>query len=313
MALKNRKIVAVDSGAYNTKGKSSVGSVMFRTKYTRRHSDLGMANENTYNVTINGKEFTVGDSAREEDVSEGKDSELHILSTLTSVALLRGDAKEIILMYGESFNMYRNPEQKKRIENLLMGKHTVTIESKNGSKETHEFEIVTVHILPEGIGHILTDLRNNQGVKYVWDWGGSTVNFLEVINGIPSDNSRSFELGMHNLTGSVEDAISKAGHGRQPEQLVKSWIEGGCPDRNIQMVIDDTLDEQLYKIDHELRKNSINLQKFHEVTFIGGTSQLFTKQIRERYACAVVYPKCLTANVDGFYEYGRLKYGNQAS
>lgn len=313
MALKNRKVVAVDSGAYHTKGKSSVGSVMFRTKYTNKHTDLGMANENTYNVTINGKKLTIGDSAKYEDVGEGKDSDLHIESTLTSVALLRGDAKEVVLIYGESFNMYRNEEQKELIKNRLLGKHEVTIESKNGSVEVHKFEITLVHILPEGVGHILMDLRNNQGVKYVWDWGGSTVNFLEVINGIPSDNSRSFELGMHNLTGSVEDAISKAGFGRRPEQLVKTWIENGCPDRDIQSIIDDVLDEQLYKIDHELRKNNINLQKFHEVTFIGGTSQLFSKQIRERYACAILYPKCLTANVDGFYEYGRLKYGNQAS
>ena len=313
MALKNRKIVAVDSGAYNTKGKSSVGSVMFRTKYTKRHSDLGMANENTYNVTVNGKEYTVGDSAKYEDVSEGKDSEIHIVSTLTSVALLRGDAKEVILMYGESFNMYSNPEQKAKIKTLLEGKHTVTIESKNGAVETHEFTITLVHILPEGIGHILQDLRNNQGVRYSWDWGGSTVNFLEVINGIPSDNSRSFELGMHNLTGSVQHAISMGGEGRQPEQLVKDYIEKGCPNRNIQNIIDDVLEEQLYKIDHELNKMGINLQKFQEVTFIGGTSQLFSKQIRERYGCAILYPNSITANVDGFYEYGRLKYGSQAS
>lgn len=313
MSLKNRKIVAVDSGAYNTKGKSSVGSVMFRTKYTKKHTDLGMADENTYNVTINGKEVTIGNSAEREDVSEGKDSELHIWSTLTAVALLRGDAKEIILMYGESFNMYRNDEQKARIKSLLEGKHVVTVESKNGGTETHEFEITLVHILPEGVGHILQDLRSYQGVQYVFDWGGSTVNFLEVINGIPSANSRSFELGMHNLSGAVESAISKEGHGRQPEQQVKYWIEHGCPNKDIQFVIDDVLDDQMYKIDHELRKNSVNLKRFQDVTFIGGTTQLFSKQIKMRYACANVYPKCITANVDGFYEYGRLKYGNQAS
>lgn len=314
MTLLKRKVVAIDSGAYNTKGKSSVGNIMFRTRFSLNHIDLGMcSNNNTYNVTINGKEYTIGDSADYEDISEGKDSEVHILTTLTSVALLRGDAKNIILMYGESYNMYSNPEQKRKIKNLLEGDHIVTVESKNGIIETHEFTIELVHILPEGVGHILQDLRNNLDIKYVWDWGGSTVNFLEVINGVPSKKSRSFELGMHNLTGSVESAISKAGHGRRPEDLVKQWIENGCPDRDIQKIIDKELYDQLYKIDHELKKNSINLQKFHEVTFIGGTSQLFSKQIRERYSCAIVYPKCLTANVDGFYEYGRLKYGNQAS
>ena len=58
MALK-RKIVAVDSGAFNTKGVSDIGEVLFNTKYSPRHTDAGYLGEDTYNVTVDGNDYTV--------------------------------------------------------------------------------------------------------------------------------------------------------------------------------------------------------------------------------------------------------------
>ena len=160
MALK-RKIIAVDSGAFNTKGVSDIGEVLFNTKYSARHTDAGYLGEDTYNVTINGKELTIGNNATRTDKREGKHTDIHIWSALTAVAHLRGDADEIILGYGESFNKYVQDEQKKLIADKLVGKHTVEIENSKGQKEVHTFEIVLVHVLPEGTGHILSNLRAN--------------------------------------------------------------------------------------------------------------------------------------------------------
>ena len=100
MALK-RKIIAVDSGAFNTKGVSDIGEVLFNTKYSARHTDAGYLGEDTYNVTINGKELTIGNNATRTDKREGKHTDIHIWSALTAVAHLRGDADEIILGYVE--------------------------------------------------------------------------------------------------------------------------------------------------------------------------------------------------------------------
>lgn len=311
MALK-RKIIAVDSGAFNTKGKSDIGEVLFNTKYSPRHTDAGMLGEDTYNVTINGRELTIGNTATRSDKNEGKHTDIHIWSTLTAVALLRGDADEIILGYGESFNMYSQDKQKKNIQNRLVGKHTVEIENKNGNKEVHSFEIVLVHVLPEGTGHILSNLKANLGVKYVFDWGGSTINFLEVINGRPTENSQSFPFGVHNVNALAGSAISKAGLGHFQDAQIKEWVENGCLNKDIQSEIDFVIEEQLYKIDDKLAGFNINLHQYLEVSFTGGTTTLFESQIRKHYTCAKIEQNCLRGNVDGFYEYMRLKYGNQA-
>lgn len=311
MALK-RKIVAVDSGAFNTKGVSDVGEVLFNTKYSPRHTDAGYLGDDTYNVTINGKELTIGNTATRADKREGKHTDVHIWSTLTAVALLRGGASEIVLGYGESYNKYVQDEQKKQIINRLIGKHVVEIENKNGQKEVHSFEIVLVHILPEGTGHILSNLRANLGVKYVFDWGGSTINFLEVINGRPTENSQSFPFGVHNVNALAGSAISKAGLGTFTDAQVKEWVEKGCPNRDIQREIDYVIEEQLHKIDDKLYGLNINLHDYIEVDFTGGTTELFKSQIREHWACSRIQPECVKSNVRGFYEYMRLKYGSQA-
>lgn len=310
MALK--KIIAIDSGAFNTKGKSDIGDVLFNTKYSPRHSDTGMLGEDTYNATIDGEHVTIGNSALRTDKSEGKDSPLHIWSTLSSIALLRGGAKDIILGYGESFNKYSNEEHKNSLIKLLKGEHTVELESKNGKKELHEFTISLVHILPEGTGHILSNLKANMGVRYVIDWGGSTINFLEVINGRPTENSVSFPFGVHNINSLVWSKLSKNGLGNFSEAQIKEWVSDGCPNKKIQQVIDEVIDDQLYKLDDALAGFNINLHDYLEVAFTGGTTLLFESQIRKYYKCAKIENDCLTGNVNGFYEYMRLKYGSQA-
>ena len=311
MALK-RKIIAVDSGAFNTKGVSDIGEVLFNTKYSARHTDAGYLGEDTYNVTINGKELTIGNNATRTDKREGKHTDIHIWSALTAVAHLRGDADEIILGYGESFNKYVQDEQKKLIADKLVGKHTVEIENSKGQKEVHTFEIVLVHVLPEGTGHILSNLRANQGVKYVFDWGGSTINFLEVINGRPTESSQSFPFGVHNINALAGSAISKANLGTFSDAQIKEWVEKGCPNRDIQREIDYVLEEQLYKIDDKLSGFNINLHDYLEVDFTGGTTELFKSQIKQYWACARIQPECVMSNARGFYEFMRLKYGSQA-
>lgn len=311
MSLK-RKIIAIDSGASNTKGTSDVGDILYSTKYSPRHTDAGYLGENTFNVTIDGKSMTIGNNATRVDKTEGKDSDIHIWSALTAIALLRGDAEEILLGYGESFNKYGQDEHKQKIINRLNGEHTVEVENTKGKKEVHKFNIILTHILPEGTGHILQNLRANMGLKYAFDWGGSTINFLEILNGRPTENSLSFPFGMHNIVAQAKLAIAKANLGTFTETQIKEWIEKGCANRDIQREIDYVIEEQLYKIDSELSGLNINLHDFLEVDFTGGTCQLFQSQIKAHWSCARILPECIMNNVKGFYEYMRLKYGNQA-
>jgi hypothetical protein len=307
-----RKVMAIDSGAFNTKVVTDIGDAIFRTRYSPRHTDAGYLGSDTYNATIDGKELTIGNNATYSDKNEGKHTDPHIWSTLTAMALLRGDADEIILGYGESFNKYVQNRQKELISNKLIGDHIVEIENNKGQKEVHEFKIIKVHVLPEGTGHILSNLKANQGVRYVFDWGGSTINVLEIVNGRPTERSQSLQLGAYNINALVGSAISKAGLGRFSDEQIREWVEKGCPNIHIQREIDNVIEDQLYKIDDALSGFGINLHDYLEVDFVGGASALFESQIKKHWACARIQPDCVMSNVRGFYEFMRLKYGSQA-
>lgn len=308
--MSNKKIIiTVDSGASNTKAKSEVGTLLYATKVTEGFT-TGFLGENTFNVEVDGVRMTIGDKAEYADKREGKDTNTHIWSTLVSVAKLRGDAEKVVLGYGESYNKYVQDEQREAIKSKLEGEHTVIFYEGNKVIE-HRFTIELVQILPEGLGHILMDLENNLGIKYVLDWGGSTVNFLEVHDGQPTrKNSTSFQLGSYNIYAEVKKSLSQKSLGNHSPLQVKNWVDNGCDNIDIQQVIDDVVKDKLKEIDSELDGLGINLHEFLEVEFIGGTAKLFSKQIKSHYKCAKLVDKPLTCNVEGFYEYMRLVYND---
>lgn len=302
---KSKKLIAVDCGKFNTKAKSDIGELIFGTRYSLGFTDPDMLGEKTYNVKYKGQEYTLGDNANHADKNEGKLSMVHILSTLTAIALLSDGAECIELMYGESFNKYSNAEHKRRIKEVFEGAHTIKV----GDTE-YNFEITLCHILPEGIGHILSDMRTYSGLQYTIDWGGTTVIFIKAINGRPDmQESKSFHLGMHNVVAIIQDQLIKKGIGRYDNEQIEEWIENGCKKIEIQKVINNVISEQLIRIDECLSGFGINLHEYLDVTFIGGTSQKFAPYIKQHYQCANIYSDCLRANVNGYYEYGRAKYG----
>lgn len=305
MSTMMKKVVAVDAGKRNLKGRSDIGELLFNTKYSFGHTDDDMLGGNTFNIIFEGEEFTIGNNATFSDKNEGKDTKVHIMCTLSAVALLSGGAEEIILMYGESFNKYTNAEHKRKLKSKLEGRHTIVVDGKS-----YTFTITLCHILPEGMGHILCNLKAYQGVQYTLDWGGTTVIFIKTINGRPdTEVSKSFHLGMHHINATIADRLDKAGIGKYDGDLIDQWIKEGCKDMRIQKIIDIVIKEQLLKIDDRLAGFGINLHDYLDVTFIGGTSEQFQSQIKEHYACARLYSDPLRANVNGFYEYGRIKFG----
>ncbi len=307
--MSNKKIIiTVDSGASNTKAKSEVGTLLYATKVTEGFT-TGFLGENTFNAEVDGVRMTIGDKAEYADKREGKDTNTHIWSTLVAVAKLRGDAEKVVLGYGESYNKYVQDEQREAIKSKLEGEHTVIFYEGNNVVE-HRFTIELVQILPEGLGSVLIDLENNLGLKYVLDWGGSTVNFLEINDGQPTENSQSFQLGSYNVYAKVKKALAQSSVGAQSDLQVKTWVDKGCDNIQIQEIIDDVIKKQLQKIDNELDGYGINLHKYLEVEFIGGTAKLFNKQIKSYFKCAKMVDRPLTCNVDGFYEYMRLVYND---
>lgn len=302
--MKKRQVVGIDAGKYNTKGKSEKGTCIFRTKYSTGYSDPNTLGRSNFNVTYDDKEYTIGEQGTESDKNEGKESLIHKISTLIALSIIAEEDNDIILIYGESFNKYANESHRKIIEEMFLGEHKILINEKE-----YKFNITEVHVLPEGIGHILQDITNNLGVKYVSDWGGTTFNFLKVINGAPDRNlSTSFKLGMHNMTSVIRSKIAKEGIGDFEEDLIQNWIDTAAPKKEIQKIIDSSIEEQFLKIENKLAPLGINLYELPEVTFVGGTSEMFKNTIIKKYEGAKVHSNCLYATVEGLYEFGRLKY-----
>ena len=77
MSKGNKRVLAIDNGKMNMKGKSEEKEIYYLNKYSEGHTDL--RGENTYNVTYDEKNYTVGNNAKNSDKLEGKASEGHIL------------------------------------------------------------------------------------------------------------------------------------------------------------------------------------------------------------------------------------------
>ena len=290
--MENKKIIAIDNGKMNMKVTDGASEYCYPNKYSKVFTDdENLLGANTFNVTYRGQNYTIGANASTSDKNEGKASEPHIVQALTAITrFIEPECKEdLYIMYGESIDMYFNNAHKIEIKTKLEGKHTIYV---NGVAYT--FNIEYVQVLPEGIGEILQDLEKYDGVQYVVDIGGGTINFLKTINGRPdSDVSSSHLLGVNNIISKVQKELKRTGYGRHEQDAL----------------------EQLAKLDEELAVNDINIHnilKVHPVIFVGGGSDLLKFHINKYYKSDVVdnlvVDNALMANVRGFYEYGLAKF-----
>lgn len=313
-----RKIIAIDNGKMNMKGRYKGKRIVYQNKYSLGHTDdENLLGENTFNVTYRGLDFTVGANGKLSDKNEGKASDAHILQALVAITrfIRQNETDDLYIMYGESIDMYFDSEQKKLIKDKLEGKHNIVV---NGKK--YSFNIEQVQILPEGIGVILSDMENYGGIQYIADLGGGTFNFLKVVNGRPeAENSASFLLGVNNIASKVTREVKrKLGTGEYSLMLQYVTNRETCPSKEILKFIDDGIESQFREFDEKLAPLDINIHnilKSQPVLFVGGTSELLKTQLNKYYKCDfkenLVIEDALFSNVDGFYEYGMAKFSEE--
>lgn len=313
--MAKKKIIAIDNGKMNMKVTDGTNEYCYLNKYSKVFTDdENLLGADTFNVTYRGQNYTIGANASTSDKNEGKASEPHIVQALTAITrFIEPECKEdLYVMYGESIDMYFNNTHKIEIKTKLEGKHTIYV---NGVGYT--FNIEYVQILPEGIGEILQDLEKYDGVQYVVDIGGGTINFLKTINGRPdSDVSSSHLLGVNNIISKVQKELKRTGYGRHEQDALRQYlITRKCPTMSVLNKADEIILEQLAKLDEELAVNDINIHnilKVHPVIFVGGGSDLLKFHINKYYKSDVVdnlvVDDALMANVRGFYEYGLAKF-----
>ena len=308
--------VSIDNGLMNLKGKSKHGEIIYQNRYSDVYTDETLKGANTYNVMYGGKCWTIGENGSKSYKLEGKDSAFHVASCLTAITRLFPEeellltkesvatgGKKLVLSYFESMNRYFNQEHKNNLRALFEGTHKVNVDGKD-----FLFTIEVCNILPEGIGHILTNLRAYQGVRISVDMGGGTINFVKTINGRPLEESFSMPLGMHNIVAKVQMELNRAKVGAFDDNLIKEYIRYGCTNMDINNTIENVVFNQFRELDNILAGFGIDIHKLLEVDFIGGTSQQLAPHIRKYYANAIVHEEAIFSNVRGGYEYGRVKY-----
>ena len=309
------KIIAVDSGKNNMKSICDDTAFIYKNKIDGKHRDS--LNNLTWNVVYNGMPYYVGDSATGSDLAEGKASIEHKIQTLTSIANFL-DPKEkndnLVLIYGESLDYYFNERHRQGLVDSLEGKHTISI-IENGLPVEYNFTIKKAHILPEGIGHIINNIKDClRGKKYVVDIGGRTINFLAVENGAPVEKlSFSVEMGIYQLASKCYHELKIAGLGVSDVESVESYIRYGCKNPAVKKVINETMIEHLKEFDAVLRKKGIDIHKIilnDDIIFVGGGTEGFKDVIVEYYGNSIIIPeKPILSNVTGFYLYGLQKFG----
>lgn len=312
-------IVAIDNGKNNMKAKLGKTRLCYNNKFSLDFSDASFIGDNTHNVIFGKQRYTIGANATRSDTNEGKASEIQITQALTAIANLVGPENKlpIYLMYGESVDKYLNTTHKAELKSLLEKKHIINVDGVE-----HTLNIQFAQILSEGLGFVLQDLKKYKGYQYVCDIGGGTINWITIYNGRPiPEMSRSFPLGVNNIAAKAIMKLKRNDeYSTTDDKLIMQFLteRETCPNQELLTILDNLLLEQLYQLDEELGKYSINIHdilKTYPVHFIGGGSKLLKKQIEKMYTTdlhldeSLVAEDAIYANVEGYYKFGVEIYG----
>ena len=317
----NSLIIAMDNGFANMKIKGADKEIIYSNNYQRGQVDPSFLNEFTHNVYHNDVEFVIGDKARNAGGLEGKASETSVLCALVGLthfcqpSTTEKVENRIFLMYGESVDKYFNISQRKKITEALQKKHEIVVDSL-----TYILDIELVHILPEGVGYIFSNMEERGGTQHIVDMGGTTINFLTVNDGIvDEEKSRSFTLGKHNLVEKLTRNLKRNTEiGDIDNKMASNYLEKGHSDKYISQEIEKTIFEQFDELDSNLSPIGIginNLLNHKDVIFLGGTSTLLADYIRKFYKAEIggrvatvlgnkSDQEALFATVRGFYQLG---------
>lgn len=307
------KVIAIDSGKHNMKAVYKNNAYIYKNKIDFKHKD-GL-NDLSWNVEYKGLPYYVGDSATDSDLAEGKGSLEHKIQTLTAIANfldVNDDNDNIVVVYGESLDYYFNEQHRQSLVDFLEDEHTITIYRDN-VPVVYNFTIVKAHILPEGIGYVISNLKDClKGRKYIVDFGGRTLNFLTVENGTPNEKlSFSTEGGIYQLASKCYPKLKT--FGVDGIDSVEGYIRYGCKNPVIKEIISETVIEHLKEFDKVLRKRGIDIHKVilnDDLIFVGGGTQSFHKEITEHYNRQImIADKPILSNVIGFYLYGLQRFG----
>ena len=315
------KLISVDPGKYATKAialnkNNSMENVHFRTKSFRLNNNIGLeAQGKSFNVTLNGEDYIIGDQGEEVDYTVDKANINHKLATYTAATQLLEGHQAIRLVIGCPTSIYRNKGLREDYRNYIWNEGRVGIKV---NEKSYSFLVENVLVLPEGSGIVYTkpELFKNKRVAVI-DLGGLNMNFTIYDNLIPQPSSM-FTLNHGyaeietRLTNELNSVYGASLASNDIQNIIK---QGGVKlkgtiDPKSSHIINSIIDQFMVKLIQETKKNNFNLDMM-DVVFVGGTSLLIHDKILHYLPHATIMDNALWANVEGFYKVGAIKYGRK--
>jgi len=308
------KIIAIDAGKRNIKALSANDEkIIFGNKRSIGHSEFN--NTGTFNVTYQDLELSFGSQAVQYDARAGKATKQCLIGALIAITNFIEPSEEVNenlgIVYGESITKFYSTNNKEQIIKLLLGNHKITV-----NNNVYSFRIKEVKVVPEGIGHIISNLKECRGIQYVVDLGGTTVDFLTFDNARPDvTNSRSLDMGTNNIVAKIQSALAIKNI-KLSKALIEEYLNKTSTSENeiVIKTIDKVVKEQLILMESEFSDLELSIKDItgagKNVFFVGGTAGMLKKEIQELFGShAIVVDEPVWSNVRGFYKYGVAKMG----
>lgn len=323
-SMKKTFAIATDSGKFQTKSIFEINGSM-RTKMTRTlmregHStandDLNIEESNVHQIIFDGVEYTIGDETTElvaSNVSLDKNSELHLLTTLTNICYALKQAKiyndvEISLAINIPASQYADMEEKMSIEKMYNKRFAMTFEG-----EEFEFEIKNVLVLFESAGIVvkyMNQLKDNNTL--IIDCGGLNVTYLNVEAGkMKLDTLHTNTCGANKLIDDLKAKILSTTGREVPfadiEKVVKNekLIQGAKADK-INELIKSAVAKNVATIIKDANR-SCDLDSYN-LLFVGGSSSIYSNLVAEKLQKNVkLAADSVFDNVSGYYTLMKAK------
>lgn len=249
-----------------------------------------------YSVEINGREWFVGDLAREsffkrQMASESKIHEDTKILFLTSIALVAEPNSDIVITTGLPVNQH-NPDTKQKLIQLLCGKHTVKI----NNQKAISINITDVGIVPEGAGAYFDEIISIDGkmdnewisrrLTRIVDIGSRTVNLCTI-----DEHNRYIDRDSDTL----------------PYGILELYNASSDPS-------EDDLEEFTRKLYGDINKRWQGYNPAKDVILLtGGGALKLKKWIKPIFPVSIIARDPVFANASGYRKMGMMRWQKRTS
>jgi len=326
--MHNKFLIAVDSGKSTTKGimrEGTLHKIKFQTKVEEVVDNGAELTPGSFSVAFGGKNYLLGDMLGESkmDFTLSKKSDTHRICIYLAIAQLLQRSKQNIVLSKISLavnipiSLYKNQQQKHDFSEFIRNNgETINIIVNN---KPFLFQIESIHLFPEGIGPIYSNLNIYREKRVlIFDIGSLNVNIQEFNKLIPIyEKMLTADLGVNILRSKIADKLSsRYGLSVSDEDVEaiyrdKYLIINGEKMEESKQIVDQLMVNHVKEIFNYARSRKVSFSNT-EILFVGGGSLLLKDYISAEYSAAVIPQDPQLANVLSFLTILEAKHHGQS-